>query len=267
MSLKSGYFFLNMIIEHQGIPVYFSSKGHGKPLVLLHGFLESSKIWDPYLEELAAKRRVICIDLPGHGNTGIFGEVHSMELMAQVVNIVLEELNISRATIIGHSMGGYVSLAFAELYPEKISGVVLMNSVPVADTEEKRINRDKSAKLVAKNKSAYIKMAIQNLVALGNEIIFKDELERLEREVQKFPAEGIIANLKGMKIRTDRIKALKQLTSYKLMICGTEDPIMPLKSIESLGKLCECPVISINGGHLSHIENFAAVREIMHYID
>src|SRR5690606_3968227 len=132
-----------MIIEHQGIPVYYSSKGHGKPLVLLHGFLETSKIWDPYIEELAAKRQVICIDLPGHGDTGVFGEVHSMELMAQVVNIVLEELNVSRATITGHSMGSYVSLAFAELYPEKISGLVLMNSVPVADTEEKRINREK----------------------------------------------------------------------------------------------------------------------------
>src|SRR5690606_2872249 len=124
----------------------------------------------------------------------------------------------------------------------------------------KRINRDKSAKLVAKNKSAYIKMAIQNLVAPGNEIIFKDELEKLIKEVQKFPSEGIIANLKGMKIRTDRKDVLKQLTSYRLMICGTEDPIMPLKSIESLGKLCECHVISINGGHLSHIENSAAVR-------
>lgn len=256
-----------MILKYQGIPVYYSSKGHDKPLVLLHGFLESSKIWDPYLEELADKRQVICIDLPGHGNTGIFGEVHSMELMAQVVNSVLKVLNISRATFIGHSMGGYVSLAFAELYPEQIAGLILMNSVPVADTEEKKINRDKSAELVVKNKSAYIKMAIQNLVAPGNEIIFKNELEKLINEAQKFSKEGIIANLNGMKIRTDRKTVLKQLTSYKIMICGAEDPIMPLQFVESIGNLCECPVISLKGGHLSHIENSSAVREFMHFID
>lgn len=256
-----------MITEHQGIPVYYNSIGQGKPIVLLHGFLESSKIWHPFLEELAAKRQVVCVDLPGHGNTGIFGEVHSMELMAQVVNSVLEELNIARATIVGHSMGGYVSLAFAELYPEKISGLVLMNSVPVADTEEKRINRDKSAKLVGMNKSAYIKMAIENLVAPGNEIIFQEELENLIREAQNFPPEGIIANLKGMKIRTERITVLKQLKTYKIMISGKEDPIMPLKTMESVAILCDCPIISINGGHLSYIENVSDIRDFMHLVD
>ena len=267
MRLGRWLFLLNMVLEYLGIPVYYSSTGHGKPLVLLHGFLESSKIWNPYLDELAAKRQVICIDLPGHGKTGVFGDVHSMELMAQVVNSVLEALNISRATIIGHSMGGYVSLAFAELFPEKITGLVLMNSVPVADTEEKRINRDKSAKLVGKNKSAYIKMAIKDLLAPGNEIVFKNELEKLIGEVEKFSSEGIIANLMGMKIRTDRKNVLKQLTSYKIMICGTEDPIIPLKSVKSIGKLCDCPVIVIKGGHLSHIENYSALREFMHFID
>lgn len=139
-----------MTLEYNGTPVYFSSKGQGKPLVLLHGFLESSKIWDLFLEELAATRQVICIDLPGHGDTGILGEVHSMELMAQVLYSVLEKLNVSRATIAGHSMGGYAGLAFAELYPEKVSGLVLMNSTPEADTLEKQNNRDRAIKLVKK---------------------------------------------------------------------------------------------------------------------
>ena len=123
--------------------------------MLLHGFLETSKIWEPFINQLSLRRQVICIDLPGHGKTGIFGDVHTMELMADVVNAVLTELNISRATILGHSMGGYVSLAFAEKYPEKISGIVLLNSTPEADSEEKRINRDKAARLVSKNKMAY----------------------------------------------------------------------------------------------------------------
>lgn len=73
MRLGRWLFLLNMVLEYLGIPVYYSSTGHGKPLVLLHGFLESSKIWDPYLDELTAKRQVICIDLPGHGKTGLLG--------------------------------------------------------------------------------------------------------------------------------------------------------------------------------------------------
>jgi len=168
---------------------------------------------------------------------------------------------------VGHSMGGYVSLAFAELYPGKISGLVLMNSIPEADSQEKKENREKSAKLVSKNKTAYLKMAIQNLVAPGNEIIFKDELEKLFSEAQKSTSGGIIANLNGMKIRTDRQHVLKQLTSYKIMVSGIDDPIMPIKSAETTANFCNCPIIPINGGHLSHVENKSAVLEILHFID
>ena len=235
-----------MITENQGIPVFYTSSGEGNTLVLLHGFLETSRIWQPYLNQISLNRQVICIDLPGHGKTGIFGEVHTMELMADVVNAVLTELNISRVTILGHSMGGYVSLAFAEKYPEKISGIVLLNSTPEADSEEKRINRDKAARLVSKNKMAYINLAIENLVAPGNDIIYKEELDTLKAEAQKSLPQGIIANLKGMKIRTDRKNVLKQLTSYKIMICGTEDPIMPLISVKSIYSQPSKPLICVD---------------------
>src|SRR5690606_19202303 len=109
-------------------------------------------------EELSTQRRVICIDLPGHGNTGNFGNIHTMELMAEVVNAVLEHLNIYGVSLVGHSMGGYVSLAFAEKYPEKVTGLVLLNSTPEADSKERKINRDRAVDLVLKNKDAYIKM-------------------------------------------------------------------------------------------------------------
>lgn len=256
-----------MIIEYQGNQVYYTASGTGNPIVLLHGFLETSKIWEPFLEDLVTKRQVVCIDLPGHGNTGIFGEIHPMEMMAEVVNAVLEELHIPKATFMGHSMGGYVSLAFAEKYPGKITGMALLNSTPEADSDEKRTIRDKSARLIRKNKKAYINMALTNLVAPGNEITFYKELEKLKLEAYKFPSKGIIANLIGMKIRTDRKNILRQLTSYKIMIFGIKDPIISLNTANMLTILCKCPVKIIEGGHLSYLENDSNVREHMHFID
>lgn len=256
-----------MIIEYLSTSVFYTTAGSGNPIVFLHGFLETSKIWKPFLNELSSNRQVILIDLPGHGQTGNFGEVHTMELMAEVVNVVLDHLNIPNVTIIGHSMGGYVSLAFAENYADKISGIVLMNSTPEADTEERKIIRDRAAKLVTRNKNAYIKMAINNLVQPGNDIKFKNEIGELLEEASKLSKEGIIAALLDMKIRTDKINVLRQLTSFKIMILGNEDPILPLKSAKNAAFLSNCPIITIKGGHLSYLENYSRVRKIVHFID
>ncbi|UJH89983.1 alpha/beta fold hydrolase [Antarcticibacterium sp. 1MA-6-2] len=87
-----------MLLEFKNTQIFFTSKGAGKPLVLLHGFLESSSIWEPYIEDLSQVRQVICIDLPGHGHSGTIGSIHSMELMADVVKAVLEHLKISKAS-------------------------------------------------------------------------------------------------------------------------------------------------------------------------
>lgn len=236
-------------------------------MVLLHGFLETSKIWEPFIKELSNKRQVVCVDLPGHGQTGNFGEIHSMELMAEVVNAVLEHLNVSKATFLGHSMGGYVCLAFAEKYPDKISGLVLLNSTPEADSEERKIMRDKAIQVVFKNKAAYIKTAFSNLVAPGNEIKFKKEIDELKQEAFNQSKEGIIAALMGMKIRTTRIDLLKQLTSYKFMVLGLQDPVLTLNIAKSIAALSKCPVILLEGGHLSYIESNSSVRQIVHFID
>lgn len=256
-----------MELNYRGVPVNYSSTGYGRPIVLLHGFLETVKIWDPFLEGLSATRQVICINLPGHGSTGNFGEIHTMELMADVVYTVLQHLNISKATLLGHSMGGYVSLAFAEKYPDIITGLVLMNSTPEADSEDRKLVRDRAVKLVIKNKKAYINMAISNLVGTQNSLTYKDEILQLKKEALKISKEGIIANLKGMKIRTNKIEVLKQLTTPKIMILATDDPILPYKNAENIAILCKCKVKSVNGGHLSYLENYNKIFEMMYFID
>src|SRR5690606_23884260 len=118
--------------------IYYDTRGNGPAMVLLHGFLESSKMWEPLIPELSKNRQIITIDLPGMGESGVIEEIHSMELMAQVVDALIDHLQIPIATLIGHSMGGYVTMAFTEMYADKVEKLVLLNSTPIADSEEKK---------------------------------------------------------------------------------------------------------------------------------
>ena len=124
--------------------VAFSDNGKGKVVVLLHGYLGSKELWKGTIENLAKSYRVIAIDLPGHGLTHCFGYVHSMELMARCVKKVMDSLRLKKYVIIGHSMGGYAALAFAELFPENLRGLGLIHSTALADSEEKKKDRSRA---------------------------------------------------------------------------------------------------------------------------
>ena len=106
-------------IFYKNTKISYSDIGKGTTIVLLHGFLENKNMWQKFVTDLSPKYRVITIDLLGHGESECLGYVHSMEDNADVVHAVLSELRIRKAIFVGHSMGGYVALAFAELYPSK----------------------------------------------------------------------------------------------------------------------------------------------------
>ena len=130
-------------------------------------------MWNSHVEVLAKRNRVVCIDLLGHGQTDCLGYVHSMEDQADMVHHVLHELKIRKAVLVGHSMGGYVALAFAELYPEMMKGLVLMNSTSRADSEERKTNRDRAILAVKQNYTTFIRMSIANLFSEEQQRAFK----------------------------------------------------------------------------------------------
>src|SRR5690349_23915025 len=90
---------------------FYTVKGKGRAVVLLHGFMGSSEVWQEFANDLSKRYKVVCIDLPGHGQTPSYGYIHNMELMAACVDAVLKKLRLRRVALVGHSMGGYVSLA------------------------------------------------------------------------------------------------------------------------------------------------------------
>ena len=257
-----------MILEHKGINIFFETYGQGNPIVLLHGFLENSSMWQPFMQPLSKNNQVITIDLLGHGKTGCLGYIHSMELMAEIVEVVLNSLKITKTTLIGHSMGGYVALAFAEKHPDKLHGLCLMNSTAHADTPEKKINRDRAIEAVKQNHKTFIRIAINNLFRPKNRTLFATEIKAVINAALQTPLQGIIAALEGMKIRNDRTPILNEKAFKIMMIASKKDPVLDYNMLVEQIKNTHCKLVTFPDGHMSHIENKDIfLQEIMHFID
>ncbi len=242
-------------ILHKNTKIAYSETGKGTAVVLLHGFLENATMWNFYVPEFSKKYRVITIDLLGHGQTECMGYLHTMEDMADAVHAVLHELRIRKAIFVGHSMGGYVALAFAELYPDNVKGIVLLNSTSRADSEERKGNRDRAIVCVKKDYSAFIRMSIANLFSEDNREKLSEEIENVKLEALKTPLQGIVAALEGMKTRNDR-EVLLHFAPYPIMlILGEKDPVLNFNETKEQIDGTEVKFASFPDGHMSHIEN------------
>ncbi|MGE5943953.1 MAG: alpha/beta fold hydrolase [Flavobacteriales bacterium] len=257
-----------MILEYKNINVFYTDSGKGNPIVLLHGFLENSTMWNHFVPKLSEKNRVICIDLLGHGKTGCLGYIHTMELMAETVEAVLNHLEIKKSIFIGHSMGGYVTLAFAEKNPDAVSGLCLMNSTALADNKEKQENRDRAVVAVKQNHRTFVRMAIANLFRPKNRTIFSDRINGIINEALQTPLQGIVAALEGMKIRKNREFLLRTSELKKMMIIGKKDPALDYLSLIKQVKNTDVKMVEFPDGHMSHIENESdLLHELMHFIE
>lgn len=250
-------------IIHKNTKITYSDIGKGTAIVLLHGFLENQTMWNPYVAEFSKKYRIITIDLLGHGKTECLGYVHSMEDNADAVHAVLAELRIRKAIFVGHSMGGYVALAFAELYPETVKGLVLLNSTTRADSEERKTNRDRAIVAVKQNYANFIRMSISNLFSEDNREKLADEIENVKLESLKTPLQGIVASLEGMKIRTDR-EVLLHFAPYPiLLILGKKDPVLAYEETAEQIENTNVPLVTFADGHMSHIENKTELKKVL----
>ena len=207
--------------------VTFSDTGKGRVVVLLHGFLGSHQIWNSTIQSLSKSFRVIAIDLPGHGSTDCFGYVHTMELLAKSVKAVMDSLRLKKYVIIGHSMGGYAGLAFADMYPDNLKGLCLYHSSAYADSDEKKRDRTRSIKVVKANHKIYTTEVIKNLFATKNLKYLKDEIAFAQKIAANTPKQSIIAALEGMKDRPHRDVILGLAHFPVMMVIGEHDNVLP----------------------------------------
>lgn len=243
-------------IHYKNCPVHFTQQGKGRTVVLLHGFLENSGIWKGISEVLSQRYRVVCIDLLGHGQTASLGYVHTMPAQAHMVKAVLKHLRVRKVVLVGHSMGGYVALDFAKLFPENVKGLCLLNSTFLPDNPTKIKNRNKTIEIVKNNPEIIIKIAIPSLFAEKNKVFFKKDIQHILKEALKTSRQGVIAALEGMKIREDLSHLIDGDTFKTLVFIGEEDTaiqITPLK--KRLKALPNVQTVSLDGGHMGFIEN------------
>lgn len=239
---------------YKNIRIAYNDAGKGATLVFLHGFLENKNMWNPYLNFFASKYRVVSIDLLGHGKSENLGYIHIMEDQADMVFALLSELRIRKATLIGHSMGGYVALAFGELYPDHLKGLVLINASTRADSDERKLNRERAIQVVKKNASAFISMAINNLFLEQTRERFSKAIDVILSQALETSVQGVIAALEGMKIRNDREVLLHFGPYYKMIIAGKYDAIATEVDILEETKEADVATHFLNCGHMAPLE-------------
>lgn len=254
-----------MMAGETALHICDSEKGE-KCVVLLHGYLESLMVWEDFIPHLYKQLRVVTLDLPGHGISVVNGECHTMEYLADVVADLMVSLGVERYTVVGHSMGGYVALAVAEKYADRLDGVVLLSSTPNPDTDEKRENRRREIELVKSGKKDLLaRVAPEAGFAVVNRPRMKDYIADLTEQVHLTEEEGIVALLNGMIERKDQNEMLQKSAVRQLFILGKQDGYIPMEVAEAM--VARHPQAEVawleESGHMGFLEQPEACAEAL----
>lgn len=244
-------------INFKGIEISYSDNGQGACIFLLHGYLETGEIWEDFVPLLSSSFKVITMDIPGHGLSGSWGQEHSMNDLAASVKEVIDAEGIKTLILAGHSMGGYVAMAFAALYPEMLAGYVLFHSTCFADNGEKKKNRDREISLVlCGRKRQIISVNIPKAFADSNVERLQKEVVRIQDLACQNKDRGIVALLNGMKNREDLSGTLSNPALPLMLIGGMKDNYIPMEVFEKLVELAPHAIVLKlkKSGHMGFIE-------------
>lgn len=244
-----------MTFTYKQTKIHFTSLGEGEPIILLHGFIENSSMWTTLQKELSKTHSVYALDLPGHGETEAIGYIHTMEDYAALVLAFAEVQKLDTFNLIGHSMGGYVALALAELVSERIEKLILLNSSPLADSEVKQKERNRAIGMIQKYPEAFIRMAVKHLFLPKDQKRLSAEIETAILEAKKCSQQGIINTLKGMRDRKERTEVLNNISSKSLVILGKEDKVINFEKTKVIAEETSSELKILPGGHMSYIEH------------
>lgn len=246
----------------------YRDHGEGDAVVLLHGFCGSHEYWDQVLPVLSENNRVIVPDLPGHGDSSYPKGNYELEYMADTVKELLDGLELDKVTLFGHSLGGYITLAFAEKYEERLHGFSLIHSTAHPDTEEAKEGRNQSIeKLQSDGLSNFIDGLIPKLFAPENLETHKKEIEKAKEIGYETSQEGAIGMLRAMKNRPDRNHVLINSKLRSLLIAGERDQVIPPEKTFSVRKDNISHTLVNGAGHMSMMEKpDVLIAEIQHFL-
>lgn len=236
-----------------------------KTLVFIHGHGVDYSIWDELDNMLNQDYRIIRPDL------SLQSSCHSIEAYADELFRMLQNAVIEKCILIGHSMGGYIALAFAEKYPQMLEGFGLFHSTAYADSDEKKEQRTRMAELLrTKHTPNFIRLTGGNMFSTSfrkaKPNVVKDHIRRFS----KLPAEALAVGTEAMRERPDRTNVLGALHCPVLFIFGLDDQIIPFENSLTLTKYPKqsYPFVLSNAGHLGMIEQADASASIIRwYVD
>jgi pimeloyl-ACP methyl ester carboxylesterase len=243
----------------------YTQAGAGPALVFLHGFCESKDLWTDFVKPLVHEFQVVTIDLPGHGESPV-PQDFSMESQARQVYETLKKLDIDNCLLVGHSMGGYVAMAFAEAFPEMLYGLCLFHSSALPDTHEKKENRNKTVDFVQKNGvKKLMDTLISPLFAEGNRKDCQEVISKMQDIGKATPQETVVGCLQAMRDRQDRTAVLQKTKVPVLFIAGKEDPAVPLETTLQQCHLPEDSMVHFLGhvGHMGMFERTSRTRDAL----
>ncbi len=252
-------------IQFKDKNIAYSIVGQGETIILLHGYLESLHVWESFTEKLKSNYQIIAIDLPGHGNSDLTEEKLTMELMADSVNAVIEELNIEKCFMIGHSMGGYVTMEFVEKYKDKLQGFCLFHSSPFSDSEEKKKIRDRIITSIEQGKKIILaKEHVEKTFATENKDKFIQEKGFLKIIAINTTDQGTISALRAMKTRKNQKINLEKTDLPVLWILGEKDNFISPKITTKLSLPEQIKIEYLKkSGHQGYIEEEEKSVEII----
>lgn len=245
--------------------LHFEIKGNGKEtLVLLHGFMENLTIWEDLEKHLSKDFSLLKIDLPGHGKSETIAEIQTMELMAEEVKKVIDFNKLTNIHLLGHSMGGYISLAFAEKYPEFLKTLTLFFSTFLTDDDEKKEQRIKSYRIVKDAFAHYARAGVPNLFNPNEKDVLEGKIETALEIALSTNNLGALACVKGMVERTDKKHILETLESKILVLAGKHDnAVKTEKTIKNLPDRTNIKSYVLDCGHNGHWEKPSICAEII----
>lgn len=251
----------------------YEIEGNGtESLVLLHGFMENLSIWDDVIPYLSDKFQLIKIDLPGFGKSEVVAEIQTMDLMAEEVKKVTDHLKLKDFHLLGHSMGGYITLAFAEKYPLLLKSFTLFFSTYFADDEEKKQTRTKGLRIIKENFRAFVNAGIPNLFNPNEHDVLEHKIEIAKEIAYTSSVDGVLASQKGMIERPDRAKVLEDFEGKILVLAGKHDSaVNSEKTIKNLPDNTNIKSYVLDCGHNGHWEKpeiCAAIinTELLHHL-
>ncbi|KAB7672968.1 alpha/beta fold hydrolase [Bacillus sp. B1-b2] len=234
--------------------IAYKESGQGSTIVLLHGFCGNVDYWDYIVPVLAEKYHVLCMDLRGHGHSSFQGGDIKIEDLAKDIHLVLEKLSIEKVTMLGHSLGGYVSLAFAELYPEKLAGFGLIHSTAFQDTEEGKEGRLHAIKKIQDfGIESFVDGLVPNLFADDSKSILPKEIEKAKDIGYKTNQVAAMETQAAMRVRPDRNKIIADSKVPVLLVKGIKDKIVPLNRVTSSSG-STITEVELDAGHMSMLE-------------